>query len=796
MSTLIRRISVVLLFCSLLLPVHAVLKEANLEKTLSILRGELTHYYTDLEQQAEGSKRLREQVINSLINIVRRSNQSSLMLYSQKPEYVFDLTYACHEATELYFDYHRAILPFRSAVEELNTEVARYDSLVYSLNNMSTRSLSDKAAVDRNVCLTLAVNILRTLKDNRQSMSEYVDIYDRTEERLRNLNDYANLRYDEIQNNIFINGGESYPKILSHLDLYLIQTKESVIDKYLRKQKVRSDWDSRMMLALFGTILLFGFGATLVNLLGMRYLPQRLRTEGFQNKQTCITMATTVITFALALGVTRLFWDQNFFIMASGLLMRYAWLLGVILISLLLRVDSMQIKSAFHVYSPLILIGFIVFAFRIILIPNGLVNLLLPPILLVCALWQWWVIKKHSHNIPRSDVFYSYISLLVFVVSVVCSWIGYTLMSVQLLIWWIMQLTCILTITCARLWIKEYGERHGFANRPISETWFFNFIYRVLLPACGVLSVLLSIYWAADIFNLTALTWHYFTYRFISSSAITISMLNIVIVIILWMLFSYINQTAQALLRHYYHTKNDKSADSRIVMGRNLIQVVVWGLWLILSLAICRVDNTWLVVVSGGLSTGVGFASKDILENIYYGLSLMAGRISVGDWIICDGIRGRVSSINYTSTMLETVDGSVIAFQNSQLFTKNYKNLTRNHGYELRLLDVGIAYGSNVEETRRLLVEEISKLDFVSEVKHIEQSKKVRVMLHSFGDNSVNLKVLVWVPVLTQFANDCEILECVYNTLNKHHIEIPFPQRDLHIVSVDKDVAEKLSTSA
>ena len=52
------------------------------------------------------------------------------------------------------------------------------------------------------------------------------------------------------------------------------------------------------------------------------------------------------------------------------------------------------------------------------------------------------------------------------------------------------------------------------------------------------------------------------------------------------------------------------------------------------------------------------------------------------------------------------------------------------------------------------------------------------------------------MPVLTQFANDCEILECVYNTLNKHHIEIPFPQRDLHIVSVDKDVAEKLSTSA
>lgn len=791
-----RRLLALLMLCTLLLPAHAVLKEANLEKTLSILRNELTLYYGDLQEQAEGSLRLREQVINSLINIARRSNQSSLMLYSQKPEYVFDLTYACHEATELYNDYHRNILPFRSAIGELNTEVARYDSLVYSLNNMSTRSLSNKAAVDRNVCLTLAINILRTLKSNRQSMSEYVEIYERTEERLSNLNDYANIRYNEIQNNIFINGGQSYPKILRNLNLYLMETKDTVVDKYLRKQKVRSDWDSRMMLALFCTILAFGLGAAFINLLVMRYLPQRLRTETFMNKQACITMATTVITFAVALGLTRLFWDQNFFIMASGLLIRFAWLLSVILISLLLRVDGMQIKSAFYIYSPLILIGFIVFAFRIILIPNGLVNLLLPPILLACAIWQWWVIKKHHQNVPKSDMVYSYISLLVFVVSVICSWTGYTLMSVQLIIWWIMQLTCILTITCARLWIKKYGEKHGFDKKPISESWFFNFIYRVVLPACAVLSVLLSIYWAADIFNLSALTWHYFTYKFINSDAITISMLNIVIVVVLWMFFSYINKTAQGLLRQYYTTKNDKLADSRIVMGRNLIQVVVWGIWLILSLAICRVDNTWLVVVSGGLSTGVGFASKDILENIYYGISLMAGRISVGDWIICDGIRGRVSSINYTSTMLETVDGSVIAFQNSQLFTKNYKNLTRNHGYELRLLDVGVAYGTDVEKTRKLLVEEIHKLDFVSKVKHIEYDKKVRVMLHSFGDNSVNLKVLVWVPVLSQFVNDCQILECVYNTLNKNNIVIPFPQRDLHIMSVDKEVISQLGSTA
>jgi len=66
---------------------------------------------------------------------------------------------------------------------------------------------------------------------------------------------------------------------------------------------------------------------------------------------------------------------------------------------------------------------------------------------------------------------------------------------------------------------------------------------------------------------------------------------------------------------------------------------------------------------------------KDILENIYYGISLMAGRVKIGDYIVYEGTRGRVSSINYTSTIVEATDGSIIAFQNSQLFTKSYKTL-------------------------------------------------------------------------------------------------------------------------
>ena len=146
-------------------------------------------------------------------------------------------------------------------------------------------------------------------------------------------------------------------------------------------------------------------------------------------------------------------------------------------------------------------------------------------------------------------------------------------------------------------------------------------------------------------------------------------------------------------------------------MWRNVIQVLVWGIWLLISMKIFNIDNSWIVAISAGLSTGIGFAMKDILENIYYGISLMAGRIRVGDYVSIDGTRGTVRNISYTSTMIEALDGSIISFQNSQLFTKNYKNLTKNHGYELAVIPVGVAYGSNVAEVKELAAAAVKRIE-------------------------------------------------------------------------------------
>ena len=390
------------------LPSQAVLKEKDLNNTLSILRNELTQTHQEQKRMQIKFKNSSDKVKKNLFAILSKSNQNALMLYSQKLDYVFDLAYACHEATDQFRDFKENSLPFRSYVTKINGEVARYDSLVGSLQSMPTMTLSPKAKIDRNVCLTLAVSIRNNLLESKNMLQDYIKYYDMTEHRLKYLNDYANSRYSEIQNNIFKNVGENYFSILSNLGTQVNKTAETVNDKYHTSKKLHSQWDSRMIVGLFLSIVFYGIISILLNLLAIRYLmPRKLRTEQFLLKRPCIMMATSTVTFAIIIGIIRNAVNQNFIAMASNLLVEYAWLLGVILISLLLRVDGKQIKSAFRIYSPLTLVGFIVITFRIALVPNDLVNLIFPPILLLCTIWQWSVISRHNENIPRSDMFFT-----------------------------------------------------------------------------------------------------------------------------------------------------------------------------------------------------------------------------------------------------------------------------------------------------------------------------------------------------------------------------------------------------
>ena len=707
----------ILLFI-LTLPTHAVLQEDSLKNSLQVLRSELIAQHLEQTKQLNKSRFITEQVTSQLKEIGDKSAQISLMLYSQKTDNIFDLTYACQQATELWKDFQTKTRPFHDLITESNEEIARYDSLINVLSTMYIFGLTPKMKTDRNVCLTLAASIRRMLKERNDSYQEYIQYYKFSQQQLEALDAYAQKRYEEIQSGIFTNSGDNYFKFLKTARLRFNQMNTTLSEKYTSDPVVASQWDVKWIITLFSMILIYGLIAILINYLSIRFLVTKVmktnrfeqKSHAFLAKRTCIIMLASVITFSIILVIIRLFSPSNFVHMACSLLLEYTWMLTVIFASLLLRVEGSQTHNAYRIYYPLIMIGFFVITFRIVMLPSSIVTLLFPPLLLIDTLWQARMIYRYHKLVPRYDLNFAYMSQLVFVFSLVSAWIGYTMFAVQVIIWWSMQLACILTIAFFKDYLNQYRAKHPIKNLSPIKVWALRFIDIVLIPIALVISFFMAVYWATDVFNLSGLTWDLIRDNFIDSTNIKISVYAIAVVTILWFVFNYLNLTIRDAIKLYLKRNDPSTAEARATMYINVLQVVIWGAWLLTTLSIIKVSSTWLVVVTGGLSTGIGFAMKDILENIYYGISLMAGRIKIGDYIICDDIRGRVSSISYTSTMIEALDGSVIAFQNSQLFTKNYKNMTKNHGYELDILEVGVAYGTNIKEVKALLTDAITSL--------------------------------------------------------------------------------------
>ena len=830
---------------------QAVLKEKDLFQTLGVLRAELQQAYNEQQMMMARFEKRNMDQHTRLIQIMQQSNQIALMLYSQNADFTFDMTYACQAATEQYHKLKSYHAPYNKIIERLNAEIERYDALIQTLKRLPPRMMSDSDFVqipdsirqrlpkmmldttgknlyildkqgleDRAACVEYAT----ALRDNYKKMLENVEMdqehYERVTKRVEKLNAYALSKYEHIQKNIFVNGGENYFQTIKRFRMHYLIAKKDVDDKY-KPFKRNSEWRGPVILGISIFMLFYILVASLLSYVIMRWLlPRKWRIFFADNKKRpFITIACGVAIFAISITIAKFFVTQNFVLMAIRLMILYAWLVEVILVSLLIRLSSDQIRAGVRSYTPFLVMAFIVIVFRIILIPNNLVNLIYPPILLVFTFWQFFVIKRKITKLPDSDMIYTVISLIVMIVSCVAAWFGFVLLAVQIMVWWALQLAAIQTITCfydlAKMYEshrlpKKIAKKQGetidnkkelekqfkklqtkmIKGEYIGQTWFYDFLFKALLPILAILSVPFCVYWAADIFEMAPVCRKIFQYVFLNKPGIIqLSLYKICLTLELFFLFRYLNYAIRAFYQMLKkrRKKNEIRSQGNSTLAYNVISILVWGLYVLLCMMILEVSGKGISIVMAGLATGLGFAMKDLLENFIYGITLMTGRLRVGDYIECDGVQGKVDSINYQSTQLVTLDGSVIAFQNATLFSKNFKNLTRNHGYVLVKIPVGVAYGVNVEKVRNMLLRDLQPLVTKNAAgKYLVDNKQgFKVIFDDFGESSVDLYVICWVLVEEKAAFIAKVKEVIYNTLNKNNIEIPFPQRDVYVRHVE-----------
>ena len=772
-----------LLWLLAIIPAEAVLKEKDLAATLSVLKSELHEYHDEQLQKMVMFDTLNKIFMSQMLATYKKGDQVALMLYSQKTDYVFDLMYACNEATNLYNDFVTNSIPFEKFVDDANSSIARYNNMAKTLYAMPEFILdSPQERIDRLDCIAYAVEIKRDLTLQRNKIQATQKAYQDVAKYLKKMNDYAIKSYINIRENIFINGDQPYHNLIRNIGRHWITSKRDFAEKYAPNRDSHSEWRGPLigMLAVF--IIFYMVIMAAINIAIIKWLiPKKWQTPEFIKKRTLIILTSTVISFAILLMILSLgVLDHNFFIMASRLLAEYAWLVGAIFLSLVIRLNGDNVMKCARSYVPIIVIGFVIFAFRITFMPNTMVNLVFTPILAICTLWQINVLYRYNKYALISDKIYTWFSLATMIAALIMAWMGYTLMAVQLLIWWIIQLTAIQSITCIYDLLWAYEKKHIPSTSNIQRTWFYDAITRMIVPVLGTFSVIGSIYWAATVFDLTEWCVFLFTFKFLQiPNIIELSIMQLSCVIALWFIFRYLIYLIQ---NFYIIIKRKKNNNAQVTgtLSMNLIKYVGWFFYIFIVLVTLKVNRSGITLILTGLSTGIGFALKDTLENLFYGISLMAGRVKIGDMIECDGVRGKVTSINYQCTMVETLDGSVMAFLNSQLFNKNFKNITRNHGFELAKISVGVAYGAKINEVRDMIIKRLNTLNC------FEKAKGISVLFDNFGESSVDLSITVWIPVATKYSALSTVKEEIYNVLNENGIEIPFPQQDIYVKQMSK----------
>lgn len=217
-----------------------------------------------------------------------------------------------------------------------------------------------------------------------------------------------------------------------------------------------------------------------------------------------------------------------------------------------------------------------------------------------------------------------------------------------------------------------------------------------------------------------------------------------------------------------------------------LSQYAIWAVGLIVALNLVNINVTAFAVVAGALGIGVGFGLQNIVANFVAGLVLLFERpIKVQDRVTVENIEGNVVEINFRSTTLQTNDNITIIVPNSEFINRSVINWSHGDPNVRIHVPVGVAYGSNVElVTRTLLAVAFGMEDVLAD-------PPPTVRFTEFGDSSLNFELLVWTDQPTRHpllrSNLNYAIEAAFRRQN---IEIPFPQRDVHIKSLEQGVSE------
>ena len=836
------------LMLSLLAAVALVAFAGNLGQTLSLLKDELrAQYQQKIDNRAKTTTNFEEQH-QKLLDLMEDCEELSLMLYSRQPDYTFDLCFAFEKVTEEYESFNKDKESVDQILSDLDFEIRRYanlaevlrripperealielsDSLtcdndtlqnLYSLaetrlNEIIGVSLLDSTRVlhsldfqgdtGRDSCLYYVAELLKIYADHRSLIVADTALYYETYLRMQHAYDYVQEYYKILQRKILKDGQISWDIIFKAPSTYWKKAFESFDPKY----------NSAVLFYIVGFFALWGLMALLL-------LPVFRRVKVVQHlvakeqRPYVVLLLTCLFCIAIASSCILSNPKEDRALYLSN---TFLWLLVALVAALLNRLKPERLKFGLGNYLPTIYTAAVVVSCRVLFLPNDLMNFFMPPLLIVASVWQLLICLLRRSKMDRVDAVINWISFGIIVVATVIAWVGFIFVALLVLLWWYFQLAFILTLTVMshllsfykekRLSsrIEAYSESITYIDGSDKEklmfgvTWLYDLLKDVVIPVTGIASLQFCLRLSLDVFDFDqlfmALCYEPF-YQLVNASGemvLSVSIYSLILLTGLVFVFLYIGKALRYLWQYgsyvRFMRKNNCSTIEKnainLSLANTIINLLVWTVYAILAIDKLQIPTSTVGLILGGFSAGLGIALKDILNNIIYGIQLMTSRLKVGDWVECNGVRGTVSDITYQTTLLVTSDGSTVSFLNSDLFQKSFTNLSKSVSYELVKIDVGVAYGTDMQRVRDILLGAMQELctQDSSGRDVVDSSKGISVVFGDFGESAMQVSVKQYV-LSNQSGNYTDrAKEVIYNALNANGITIPFPQRDIHVIN-------------
>jgi small-conductance mechanosensitive channel len=700
--------------------------------------------------------------------VERRCSELNFLLWEQRENAILGISTSMYskQISDLERYFYGEIEVFQRLSKMYQNESERNAHLKRLLEQVNDKYLDKESLARKNQAHKHLCQFIASMNECTQKMNAAFDASKHLQEELTRVMKEANTRNEEIFKNIFLKPHANIINVLPtlHYGLYLWMVDVPSHLKYQLPNQL-SFWVKFILLAILGGIFHVFMGHRIfrrLEKLGMVYW--------WQQKIWVFSVGWTCLGLALLFGASY-FWLSA---VEFGMFLRLAMVffgIAVVMLTLGIRLKSEYYGAVFRLYLPLLLLYILgnilwtmVVTFRPLIFIWTIANI---PVVIATI----YVLLRHKMQIL--DRVLGILTIFIALFSVIAASLGYAYLAFSITMIWFLaaigiQLGASITILVARF-------KPDTTHRQIVAS----FIMTIALPLIWIALIGGLAYWTSTMFNMQDMLEKCLVTNLCPDfSSLKITIRDIVFSLIAGLLIYFFISTAKNIIRIAYSEQaNMGIMASFLTLGTYCI----WFIYIVFVLLLFDVDYSSILVIIGGMSMGIGFGLRDIIENFVCGVILLVGKeVRNGDIIEFDGTWGTVQKISIRATVVKTFDDAVINLPNSVVVSKNFKNWTLSGRIIRKDIKIGVEYGSDIDLVKKTL------FDIAASHEDILKTPAPKVLFNDFGASELVFILRVWFRDISR-AGQCQsdIREEIDRLFRENNIVIAFPQLDIHIANIN-----------